>query len=116
MEDDGRDVHQLDLENADQVLWMMKSPVVVAKTWEKLAPPPSSSYSSYPSPGFTSLAKVVQSVDFPLTEPKVLDYNLRILILEALNFHGFKQTLDCRMIRNVTLVCSVLEPLRPIFF
>ncbi|CAN7052883.1 hypothetical protein IGI04_027944 [Brassica rapa subsp. trilocularis] len=71
MEDDGRDVHQLDLENADQVLWMMKSPVAVSKTWEKLAPSSSSSsYSSYPSPGFTSLAKVVQSVDFPLTEPK----------------------------------------------
>lgn len=93
MEDDGRDVHQLDLENADQVLWMMKSPVAVSKTWEKLAPPPSSSssYSSYPSPGFTSLAKVVQSVDFPLTEPKVLGLQSSILILKALNFHGFKQ-------------------------
>ena len=96
MEDDGRDVHQLDLENADQVLWMMKSPVAVSKTWEKLAPSSSSSsYSSYPSPGFTSLAKVVQSVDFPLTEPKVLGLQFSILILKALNFRGFKQTLDC---------------------
>ncbi|KAJ0256499.1 Transcription initiation factor IIF subunit beta [Hirschfeldia incana] len=72
MEDDGRDAHQLDLENADRHIWMMKSPVAVSKTWEKLAPPSSSSssYSSYSSPGFSSLAKVVHSLDPLQTEPE----------------------------------------------
>ncbi|KAG2324298.1 hypothetical protein Bca4012_038813 [Brassica carinata] len=70
MEDDGRDAHQLDLENADRHVWLMKSPAVVSKTWEKLAPPSSSSFSSYSTPGFTSLAKVVQSVDPLQTEPE----------------------------------------------
>ncbi|CAH8363990.1 unnamed protein product [Eruca vesicaria subsp. sativa] len=73
MEDEGRDAHQLDLEKADQNIWMMKSPVVVTKTWEKLAPPlpPPPSYSSYTPSGYISLAKVVHSLELvPLTEPK----------------------------------------------
>ncbi|XP_056853060.1 transcription initiation factor IIF subunit beta isoform X1 [Raphanus sativus] len=70
MEDDGRDAHQLDLENADRHVWLMKSPVVVSKTWEKLTPPSSSSFSSYSSPGLTSLAKVVESVNPLQPEPE----------------------------------------------
>ncbi|KAL0741492.1 hypothetical protein Bca4012_083005 [Brassica carinata] len=54
----------------------MKNPVVVSKTWEKLGLPPPS-YSSYPSPGFTSLAKVVQSVDPLQAEPELLNENGR---------------------------------------
>lgn len=94
MEDDGRDAHQLDLENADRHVWLMKSPVVVSKTWEKLTPPPSSSsFSSYSSPGLTSLAKVVESVNPLQPEPEVLAYNLQFRFSKALNFHGFEQTL-----------------------
>lgn len=77
MEDDGRDAHQLDLENADRHVWLMKSPVVVSKTWDKLTTPPPSSFSSYSSPGLASLAKVVESVNPLQPEPEVLAYNLQ---------------------------------------
>ncbi|KAF8075567.1 hypothetical protein N665_1080s0006 [Sinapis alba] len=61
MEDDKSNIHELDLEKTDRPVWLMKSPVVVAKAWGKQAP--SSSSSSFSSSGFNSLAKVVESFD-----------------------------------------------------
>lgn len=71
--------HELDMEKTDRRIWLMKCPVVVAKTWEKLAPS-SSSYSS--SDSLPNLAKVVLDVDplRPDYSPEVI-LVLKLLIL-----------------------------------
>ncbi|ESQ27583.1 hypothetical protein EUTSA_v10019027mg [Eutrema salsugineum] len=64
MEDD----HDLDLENADRLVWLMKSPVAVTKAWDKQAHSSSSYYSSSSSES-PSLSKIVLSVDFQQPDP-----------------------------------------------
>lgn len=82
MEDDKSNIHELDLEKSDRPVWLMKSPVVVAKAWGKQAP---SSSSSFSSSGFNSLAKVVESFDPLHSETEVLgllyifDYRFSVL-------------------------------------
>ncbi|CAH2067421.1 unnamed protein product [Thlaspi arvense] len=68
MEDDRSNGHDLDLEKADRPVWLMKSPVVVAKAWEKHGPSSSSYYSSS-SLESPNLAKVVLSVDPLRSDP-----------------------------------------------
>lgn len=83
MYDDGSNVHELDLEKSDRHVWLMKSPVVVAKVWTKQTPPPPPSY-SFSSSVLNSSAKVVHSVDTLHAEPEISLLSFRV-----------SKTLDC---------------------
>lgn len=88
MGDDRKKGPYLDTEEADQSVWLMKSPVVVSKAWEKHVKQFSSasSSSSYCPPNSVDLAKVVYSVD-PLQSdlaPEVLNLHISsVLILNV---------------------------------
>lgn len=82
MYDDGSNVHELDLEKSDRHVWLMKSPVVVAKAWTKQTPPPPSYYFS--SSVLNSSAKVVHSVDTLYADPEISLLSFRV-----------SKTLDC---------------------
>lgn len=82
MYDDGSNVHELDLEKSDRHVWLMKSPVVVAKAWTKQTPPPPSY--SFSSSVLNSSAKVVHSVDTLHAEPEISLLSFRV-----------SKTLDC---------------------
>lgn len=77
MGDDRNKGPYLDTEEADQSVWLMKSPVVVSKAWEKHVKQFSSA--SYCPPNSLDLAKVVYSVDPLQSElaPEVLNLHLR---------------------------------------
>ncbi|KAG7587147.1 Winged helix DNA-binding domain superfamily [Arabidopsis thaliana x Arabidopsis arenosa] len=103
--------HELDMEKTDRRIWLMKCPVVVAKTWEKLAPS-SSSYSS--SDSLPNLAKVVLDVD-PLRPDYSPEFTMQMVAAEygnmpkcyALNM--FKDFVPMEAFSETNLVYPAVE-------
>ncbi|CAA7042623.1 unnamed protein product [Microthlaspi erraticum] len=83
MEDDRKNGHYLDTENADESVWLMKSPVVVSKAWEKQVKQFSSSSTSLPKLIDVG-AKVVESID-PLQSEINPEYSMEIVSAENRN-------------------------------
>uniref|UniRef100_A0A1J3ILQ5 Transcription initiation factor IIF subunit beta n=1 Tax=Noccaea caerulescens TaxID=107243 RepID=A0A1J3ILQ5_NOCCA len=81
MEDDRSNGNYLDTGKSDRPVWLMKSPVVVAKAWEKQV---SSASSSYSSPESLDLAKIVRSID--LLQPEITpEYSMEMVGAEIRN-------------------------------